>query len=145
MCQHVNSGASSTLWHALRFSSKAYIDPAISALLTSDSMLRSLCSSSSFFWPVSLQTVCSCTPLISQSGVHCHLWWDKKATKFRFSCAMTDTNCPMTEVPLAFLPLGFLTTLQLSSTFLSVSTCNGSRLLRPCSWTNILGCFGAKY
>ena len=46
---------------------------------------------------------------------------------------MIKTCCPLLGIPLAFMPPGFLTTLQMSSTFLSVSTHSLSGLSCPCS------------
>ena len=85
-----------------------------------------------FFWPARKHTVFSCTPIISQSKVHLHLWWNQKAS-FWFSWASTETCCPLLGILLASLPPCFLTTLQMSSTFLSVRTHNLWGLSSPCS------------
>ena len=35
-----------------------------------------------------------------QLKVHLHLWWNSKAASFRFSCAITETFCPLPGIPL---------------------------------------------
>ena len=77
-----------------------------------------------FFCPVRIHAVSSHTPITS----HLHWRWNRKTASFRFSWAMTKTCYPLSGVPLAFLPSGFLMTLQKASTFLSVRTLNLSGL-----------------
>ena len=102
-----------------RYVSMASIISVISDLLILGSTSGSYYLSLSFFCPACWCTVSSCTSLISQSKVHLHLWWDKKAASFRFSWAMTKTCCPLSCIPSAFLQLGFLMTLQMSLNFCS--------------------------
>ena len=128
--------------HDQRYSSMASIIPAISDLLIFGSPLGSLYSSSSFFCPAMMCIVSSCTPVISQSKVHLHLWWSRKVASFRFSWALTETCCPLSGIPLAFLPPGFLTILQMSSTFLSVRALSLSGLSHPCFLTSNLAALG---
>ena len=135
-------GAHMTPWHNLRYSSMASIIPAISGLLIFDSTLGSLYLSLSLFWPVMRCTVSSFTHVISQSKVHLHLWWNKKAASFNFYWSIAETYCPLLGIPLAFLPPGFLMTLQMSSTFLLVRTWSLSGLSSPCSLTSNLAASG---
>ena len=61
---------------------------------------------------------------------------------FRFTWAITETCCSLLDIPLAFLPPGFLMTLQMSSTFLSVRTWSLSGQSSPCSLTSSLAALG---
>ena len=72
--------------------------------------------------------------------MHCFLY--KKAASFSFSCAITETCYPLLGVPSAFLPPGFLMTLQMSSTFLSVRTQSLSGLSSPWSLMSNLAALG---
>ena len=109
------------------------IVPAISASLTLGSMFGYLYSSLSLICPASRHTVSSSTPITSQSKVHLHQWWNRKAASFRFSWAVTDSYRPLSDVLLAFLPPGYLMSLQMSSTFFSVGILSLSGLSSPCS------------
>ena len=129
-------------WHNLIYSLMASIIPAISDLFIFGSTLGSLYLSLSFFWPIMRHIVSSFTPFISQSKVHLHLWWSRKTASFRFSCAITETCCPLSGVPWAFLPPGFLTTLQISLTFWSVRTQSFLGLSSPCSLMSNLAALG---
>ena len=132
-------GALMTPWWDLRYSLMYSIVSTMSSLLTLGITLGSLGSSLSLFCPASGCTVSSCTPVTSQSKVLLHQWWNRKTAGFRFSWAMTETCCPQLGIPLAFLSAGFLMTLQMSSTFFSVSTLSLSGLSSPCSlMSNIL-------
>ena len=93
---------------------------------------------SCFFWPADKHTVFSFTPVISQSKVYLNLRWNRKTVSFRFSWAITETWCPLLGVTLAFLLPDFLTTLQMSSIFLSVRTLSLLGLASPCSLTSNL-------
>ena len=135
-------GALMTPWHDLRFSLMVFIILAISDLLIFGSMLGSFYSSLGFFWPAMRCTVSSFTPIISQSKVHLHLWLKRKTASFRFSWAITETCCPLLDILSAFLPPGFLTTLQMSLTFLSVRTQSLSGLFSPCSLMSNLAALG---
>ena len=94
--------------HDLRYYLMNSIIPAISELLILGNMSGSFYSSSSFFCSASRCTVSSCFPIIFQSKVHLHLWWNRMAANFRFSWAMIDTFCPLLGIPQALLPPGFL-------------------------------------
>ena len=108
------------------------------ALLTLGSKSRLLYSSLSFLYPASRCTMSPCTLITSQSKVHLHLWLDRKAASFGFSWAITETCCLLSGFPLAFLPQGFLKTLQTSSTLLSIRTLSFSGLFSPYSPMNNL-------
>ena len=125
-----------TTWCDQWYSSINFIINSMSALLTLGSLFGSLYSSLSIFCPVSRHTVSTHTLIVSQSKVHLHQWWNRKTTGFRLSWAIS--------VPLAFLPPGFLMTLQISSFFLSVRTLSLSELSIPCSLTSNLAASGLK-
>ena len=110
--------------HDLRHSSMDSIIPAMSALLTLGIMSKSLYLSSNLFCPGIRCNVPSCTPIISQSILHLHWWWNRETANLRCSWAMTEIFCPLSCVPLAFFPSSFLTKLQMWSTFFYVSTLN---------------------
>ena len=124
----------STPWHHLRYSLIDSIAPAISALLRSCSMSEFFYSCLNLFWPPSRCTVSSHTPVTYQSKVHLPQWWKRKTASFTFSWAKTKSCCLLSGVPLALLPPGFLMALQMSSTFLSVSTLSLSGCLVPAFW-----------
>ena len=102
-----------------------------------------------FFFLIMRCTLSSFTPVISQSKIYLHLWWNRKMASFRLFWAITEICCPLLGIPLAFLPTGFLTTLQMPSTFLSVRTLSHSWLSSTCSLTSSLAalrlhtCLGA--
>ena len=83
-----------------------------------------------------------CTPITFQSKMHFQQWWNRKEASFRFSWAMTETCCPLLDVPLAFSLPGFLTTLQMSLTLLLVRTLSLSGLSSPCSLMSNLAALG---
>ena len=112
----------------LTYSSVDSIVSTISDSLILGSTFGSLYSSMRFFCPASRCTVSSCTYIISQSKVHLHQWWNRKADNFRFSWAMIDNCCLCSGVP-----PGFLTTLQMSSAVLSMRTLFLSGLSSPFS------------
>ena len=123
-----------TIWlHDLRYSLLVYIVPAMSASLTLCRTSGSLILSSGLLWPASIWTASSCTTISSQPKGHHHLLWNRKAASFGFFWAMTETCCSLSGIPLAFFLPGFIKTLQMSSTLLSVRTCSWSRLTRLCS------------
>ena len=82
------------------------------------------------------------TSVISQSKVHLHLWWIGRLIASGFSWAITETCCPLLGVPSAFLLPGFLMTLQMSSTILSVRILSLSGLSSHCSLMSNLAALG---
>ena len=104
----------------------ALIVPDMLALLTLGSTFGSLCSSLSLFWPA--RRHCVLSTHITQPKVHLHLWWNRKVVSFKFCWTLTETCCPLLGIQLRFLPPGFITTLQMLSSFLSVRTLSLSGL-----------------
>ena len=94
------------------------------------------------FWPASRCTVSSGTTIFSQSKVQLHLWWNKKIDSIRFSLTVTETCYPLLGFQLAFIMPGFLMTLQISSTFLSVRALSLWGLSSPCSLMSNLAALG---
>ena len=132
------SGALATPRHDLRYFSMSSIVSAMSASLTLGGMSGSSYLSLRLFFPASRCTVSSCTHEILQWKVHHYLWWNRKTANFRFSCAITETCCPLSGVPLAFLLPGFLMTSQLLWTLLSVTILSLSGLSRFVPWDAFL-------
>ena len=134
-------GALTTTQHDLRYSSMDSIIAAKSYLLIFGSTLGSLYSSSSYFWLAKKCTVSLSISVISQSKVHLHLLWNKKATSFRFSCAVTDL-LPSVGSLIGILATWFSMTLQMSLTLLSVRMLSFSVLSSPCYLTSNLASLG---
>ena len=100
----------------------------------------SLYSSLSFFLPVIKHNVSSFTQL--SPNIRCISTSDRKTASFRFSWAVTESCCPLLVITSAIFQPGFLITLQILSTFLSMRTPSLSGLSSPCSLMSNLDASG---
>ena len=135
-------GALTTPQHDSTYSLMVSIIPAILVLSTLGSTSGSLYSSLSLFCPASRCTLSSLIPITYKLKVDLQIWWNRKAASFTFSWAITKTCCSLSGILLAILPPGFLITLQMSWTVLSMRTLSLSGLYSPWSLTSNLAASG---